>query len=331
MGLAGRRFYLWPSFREGFELHYKDGAAFRRLPHGNGPAMGNDGARCDVEPKSGTAGLITPPLPEAAEDLIPLIGANARPVIDHFERRRIGLDHDRDGGPFRRVPESILNDVAERPEQIVARASDAHRLIGRKHLHRPMRVDCGGSKMRGDVGRNLVQVGDVARLELEDVEPGDIEKLIDEPLETADLLDELGMAVEFGKDANMRLEHGNRRPQLVRRIGNEAPLRIEGRLQSIETTIDGAHKSMDIGREPALGQTHRDGAGADGRSLPCGHVQGHQPDARHDQIDDEEDKDEGDPYPGDVLDEFLQHAVIDDIAGVEGDLDPHRLIVERAS
>ena len=146
------------------------------------------------------------------------------------------------------MPECILHDVAERPEQIVARASDAHRLIGRKHLDRPLRVDRGRSKMRGDVGRDLVQVGDVARLELEHVEPGDVEQLIDEPLETADFLDELGMALEFGEDAHMRLEHGDGRPELMRGIGNEAPLRIEGRLQSIEPAIDGADKRMDIGR-----------------------------------------------------------------------------------
>ena len=71
--------------------------------------------------------------------------------------------------------------------------------------------------MGGNLGRDLVQVGDVAGLELEDIEPRDVEQLIDEPLETADLLDELGMALEFGEDANMRLEHGDRRPQLMRR------------------------------------------------------------------------------------------------------------------
>ena len=82
----------------------------------------------------------------------------------------------------------------------------------------------------------------------------------------------------------MRLEHGDRRAQLVRRIGNEPPLRIEGRLQSIEPTVDGADKSMDVGREPAFGQPHGTEPGPMAAAW-FGHVQGHQPNARHDQID----------------------------------------------
>ena len=97
-----------------------------------------------------------------------------------------------------------------------------------------LRVDGRRSEMGGDLGRDLVQVGDVVSPELQDIEPSHVEQLIDEPLETADLLDELGMALEFGEDAHMRLEHGDRRPELMRGIGDEAPLRIEGRLQSVQ-------------------------------------------------------------------------------------------------
>jgi hypothetical protein len=37
----------------------------------------------------------------------------------------------------------------------------------------------------------------------------------------------------------------------VRRIGDEAALRIEGRLQAIEPAIDGAHQRMEIGTASA--------------------------------------------------------------------------------
>ena len=80
---------------------------------------------------------------------------------------------------------------------------------------------------------------------------------------------------------------------------------------------------MDVARKPVLGQPHRYGARANGRSLACGHAQWRQTDARHEQIDEQEDDDEGDPDPGDVLDELLQYAVKDDVAGVKGDLDPN--------
>ena len=58
-------------------------------------------------------------------------------------------------------------------------------------------------------------------------------------------------------------------------------------------------------------------------------MQRQQSDARNEEIDDEEDENERNPDPSDVLDEFLQYAVVDDIAGMEGHLHPDQLILER--
>ena len=44
--------------------------ALGRLAHRHDPAMGNDGARRDIQPKPGAAVLVAPSLPETAEDLV---------------------------------------------------------------------------------------------------------------------------------------------------------------------------------------------------------------------------------------------------------------------
>ena len=182
--------------------------------------------------------------------------------------------------------------------------------------------------MGGNLGRDTSQIGDIVSLKLQDIEASHVEQLVDEPLKTADLLGELGMAFEFGQDADMRLQHGDRRTQLMGGIGNEPLLRVEGGLQSVQAAVDGGHQSMNVARKPALGQPHGYGARANGSSLVGGHAQRRKTDACHEQIDKQEDDDEGDPDPGNVLDELLQYAVKDDVAGVEGDLDPNGLIRE---
>ena len=183
--------------------------------------------------------------------------------------------------------------------------------------------------MGGDLGRDTGQVGDVVGLELQDVEARHVEQLVDEPLEAADLVDELGMAFKLGEDAHMRLQHGDRRTELMGGIGDEALLRIEGRLQSVQASVDGAHQGMHVARQPAFGQPHGHGARANGGGLVGRHAQRRKSNARHEQIDEQEHDDEGNPDPGDILDELLQHAVEDDVAGVEGDLDPDGLVAER--
>ena len=85
---------------------------------------------------------------------------------------------------------------------------------------------------------------------------------------------------------------------------------------------------MDIARESALGEPRGYGGRADRGGLFRRHAERHEADPRHEQIDEQEHDDEGDPYPGDVLDELLQDAVIDDVAGMEGDLDPYGIVAE---
>ena len=71
----------------------------------------------------------------------------------------------------------------------------------------------------------------------------------------------------------MRLEHGDRRPQFMRGIGDEPPLRIEGGFQAVQAAIDGAHQSMDVARKSLLGQSHGYRARSYGSSLARGRAQ----------------------------------------------------------
>ena len=70
--------------------------------------------------------------------------------------KRIVSHHDRHRGPLRRVTKSVFHDIAQRPEEIIPRATNTDGLIGRDYLDRPPRIDRGGSEMRGNVGRDLV-------------------------------------------------------------------------------------------------------------------------------------------------------------------------------
>ena len=112
----------------------------------------------------------------------------------------------------------------------------------------------------------------------------------------------------------------------MRGIGNEPLLRVERRLQSVQSPIDGGDEGMHVARQPAFRQSHGCRARPNRRGLVRRHAQWREPDARHQQIDGQQDDDERDPDPGDVLHEFLQHAVVDDIAGMEGDLHPYGLV-----
>ena len=151
----------------------------------------------------------------------------------------------------------------------------------------------------------LVQIRDVFRPKLQDVETRHVEQLVDKSLKATDFVDELGMPFELGQDGHMGFEHGNRCTELMRGIGNEPSLSVEGRLQSVQTSVDGRHQRMHIAWKPAFGEPHGCGARANCGCLVCSHAQWCKTDACHDQIDEQEDNHEGDPDPGNVLDEFF--------------------------
>src|SRR5215468_4781634 len=102
--------------------------------------------------------------------------------------------------------------------------------------------------MRGHINCDLIQVGNISRFNPQDIEPGNVEQLIDKSLETADFLNQVGMAIELRQNVDVCVENGDGGAEFVSSVCDEAPLCIERRLQATESAIDGAHQRMNIGR-----------------------------------------------------------------------------------
>ncbi len=65
--------------------------------------------------------------------------------------------------------------------------------------------------MGGYLGGDMGQIRDIVDLEPQDVEARDVEQLVDQPLQTADLVNEFGVTREFRENAHMDLQNRDRR------------------------------------------------------------------------------------------------------------------------
>ena len=108
------------------------------------------------------------------------------------------------------------------------------------------------------------------------------------------------------------------------RISDEGLLLPIAVLKPVERVIDRPHEAQDFTGHPRLGQALRHRGWPDCRSLRRCAGQRPQTDPDYDEIDDQENADKRQPYPGNVLHELFKNGVEDNLAVLENDLDPER-------
>jgi len=198
---------------------------------------------------------VLPPLAEPVEQQFGGRRADRRPLVADadLDHAAAGFAHHHPGGAtamadgiVEQVPQRLAQQVAARrhrqPLLDIDLDRSLRRFIGRQHIrhrlaHQPCRRD-----RRGEFGGEVGLLG-----------PRQRQQLIHQMLHLPHVA---GNRIPFGRAGAPRLlqpevEHGERRPELMRRIGGEAPLALIGAGQPVESIVGGARQRHDLGRQLA--------------------------------------------------------------------------------
>ena len=194
--------------------------------------------------------------PEALEQRVGVVGGQAGAVVAHLEPDLLlpGADADVDRAPGGRVHERVAQQVAEHLAQLVGVAEHDRRAVA-GDLDRA--VGGGRAGVGGGVAGELGEV-DLAVRRVDDlVEPRQRQQVLDEHAHARRLvldpphrpLDLVGLARRaHPEQLGVAADRGQRRPQLVRRVGDELAQAVLARLPLGERALEAVEHRVE--REP---------------------------------------------------------------------------------
>ena len=190
--------------------------------------------------------------PEALERVLGVLGAQAGAVVaDGHERAVALLAHgDPDGAALGPVHERVLDQVAERASERVRVPADAH---GSGCID--------GHLSSGAVERELIQPHRLCTAGARGVLSGECEQLVEQARESRGVALDVGQHVGVGAVLcdvrGIAPQRGERGPQLVRGIGDEAALGLARLLERGEHRIERLRQRADLVARVGRGQPAR--------------------------------------------------------------------------
>ncbi len=271
----------------------------------------------DREPEAERAAAVARAAHEALEDAVAQVGVDARPVVlDGDDRAAVlALHAGADRGARRRVADGVLHEVQHEAVQLVASTLDHHvagvdvQLVAvgdgaelARGLHEDV-ADVGGHLRRLTLGvraREQQEIGDEAAHPAARAQRG-LRRL------PAVAVERLGEQLEVGEDA------GERRAQLVRGVGHELPLALQGglllRARLVERDEHAVQRARQL-RDLVVGLSRRDPACGVARALDLARGRRERGDRRHRAGGDPQPREEREPGPAEHADEQEEaHAV----------------------
>ena len=292
--------------------------------------MRADDAANDRQSKPGAAG--TPPVaaPEPLEDQLALLRRYPRAGIADDDAA-VAVRGDLHGRGRSGVGDRVLHQVAHRLEQRAGIAFHPDWLLRAADRDIPPLRHGNRRHETGDIGADRPDIGDLAGLDRQAIEFGGLDQLVDDPGHARDVRQQLAGGLPVRQRLDFRAQDGQRRAQLMRRVGHEFLLHREAMLQPVQRLVDRAHQRQDVARharlrQPDIGARRPDLLRQGGRFL-----QRMQRLAEDQQVDAQQRQQDRHDHPGHVRQE-LGHDVVDQHVAMRlvlRNLHPQRFGIDR--
>nr|WP_245586647.1 hypothetical protein [Pleomorphomonas oryzae] len=219
----------------------------------------------------------------------------------------------------RGVRQSIFDEIAQRPKELIKQARHRSGMLGADQLDGSSTRDNERRHEFGHAAANIAEIDMVVWRKLNSAETRPIQELLDHPFHAVDFRLQQRRCI-IAVASQLQFQNGDGRPEVVRHVRDELLKRAVPGLQPAECQIDGPHQSPHVIRQSYLINGGHPRLRRDGLGLGDGCANRPQSNVSDAEVGKQHEKQERQPQPGDVFDELFQNGIKNHLAAGKDDL-----------